>query len=164
MIITRCSDGDGSISSIPNIHARSVAPLFTSPLLPSLKILFLIVPLIYHLDPPSQPHSYPWKPFPLFHKPRHPPTRSRHHNRVYLLPHPLCNLVHVYERYATVVTVIVMLFLCVLGGTKEYHPNAQKPYEDVGRDLVVDVLSVRGIVFGSFLECVSEFERTRVSN
>ncbi|PSS29728.1 hypothetical protein PHLCEN_2v2876 [Hermanssonia centrifuga] len=60
------------------------------------------------------------------------------------------NLVHVYERYAWIVTFIVMLFLWGLGGHAGFDTSAQKPLEDTGRSLSADVLSFGGIIFGSF--------------
>ncbi|KAG2116200.1 permease for cytosine/purines, uracil, thiamine, allantoin-domain-containing protein [Suillus cothurnatus] len=60
------------------------------------------------------------------------------------------NMVHVYERYAWIVTSVIMLFLWGLGGKAGYDINAQKPLEDTGRALSADILSFGGIVFGSF--------------
>ncbi|KAG1840269.1 permease for cytosine/purines, uracil, thiamine, allantoin-domain-containing protein [Suillus subalutaceus] len=60
------------------------------------------------------------------------------------------NMVHVYERYAWMVTSVIMLFLWGLGGKAGYDINAQKPFEDTGRALSADILSFGGIVFGSF--------------
>ena len=60
------------------------------------------------------------------------------------------NLVHKYERYAWMVTSIVMLFLWGLGGKAGFDMDAQKPLEDTGKALSADVLSFGGIVFGSF--------------
>lgn len=60
------------------------------------------------------------------------------------------DLVHVYERYAWLVTTLIMLILFGLGGRAGYDLQAQKPLEDKGADLVGDVLSFGGIVFGSF--------------
>jgi len=60
------------------------------------------------------------------------------------------NLVHVYERYAWIVTTVIMLFLFGLGGHAGYNISAQKSLEDTGRNLAGDVLSFGGIVFGSF--------------
>lgn len=60
------------------------------------------------------------------------------------------NLVHVYERYAWMVIVIVMLFLWGLTGKAGIDINAQKPIEDTGRNLSADILSFGGIIFGSF--------------
>lgn len=60
------------------------------------------------------------------------------------------NMVHVYERYAWIVTSVIMLFLWGLGGKAGYDINAQKPFEDTGRALSADILSFGGIVFGSF--------------
>lgn len=62
------------------------------------------------------------------------------------------------------VTLVVILFLWGLGGAKGCTLDAQMPYEDVGNGLVVEVLDSGGIVFGSFFECVSEFELTRLLN
>ncbi|KAG2153559.1 permease for cytosine/purines, uracil, thiamine, allantoin-domain-containing protein [Suillus bovinus] len=60
------------------------------------------------------------------------------------------NMVHIYERYAWMVTSLIMLFLWGLGGKAGYDINAQKPFEDTGRALSADILSFGGIVFGSF--------------
>jgi len=60
------------------------------------------------------------------------------------------NLVHHYERYAWIVTFIIFIMLYGLGGKAGYHPSAQKPLEDTGRDLSAGVLSFGGIIFGSF--------------
>lgn len=60
------------------------------------------------------------------------------------------NMVHVYERYAWVITLTSMLFLCGLGGKAGYNINAQRPLEDIGRPLTADILSFGGIVFGLF--------------
>ncbi|KAG1725083.1 uncharacterized protein EDB91DRAFT_1350880 [Suillus paluster] len=50
------------------------------------------------------------------------------------------DMVHVYERYAWVVTSIIMLFIWGLGGKAGYEVNAQKPLEDTGRALSADIL------------------------
>ncbi|EIW87465.1 cytosine-purine permease [Coniophora puteana RWD-64-598 SS2] len=60
------------------------------------------------------------------------------------------NMVHVYERYAWMVTFIIMLFLWGLGGKAGFDLDAQKPLEDTGKALSADILSFGGIVFGSF--------------
>ena len=60
------------------------------------------------------------------------------------------DLVHKYERYAWMITTIVMLFLWGLAGHAGIDISAQKAYEDTGRNLSADVLSFGGIVFGSF--------------
>ncbi|OCH95748.1 cytosine-purine permease [Obba rivulosa] len=60
------------------------------------------------------------------------------------------HMVHYYERYAWIVTFIIMLFLWGLGGRAGFDINAQKPLEDTGRALSADILSFGGIVFGSF--------------
>lgn len=60
------------------------------------------------------------------------------------------NMVHVYERYAWIITLTCMLFLCGLGGKVGYDINAQKPLEDTGHALSADILSFGGIVFGLF--------------
>ncbi|KAG2035701.1 cytosine-purine permease [Suillus americanus] len=60
------------------------------------------------------------------------------------------NMIHVYERYAWIVTSVIMLFLWGLGGKAGYDINTQKPLEDTGRALSADILSFGGIVFGSF--------------
>jgi hypothetical protein len=59
-------------------------------------------------------------------------------------------MVHVYERYAWIITLTCMLFLCGLGGKAGYDINAQKPLEDTGHALSADILSFGGIVFGLF--------------
>ncbi|KZT39929.1 hypothetical protein SISSUDRAFT_1044887 [Sistotremastrum suecicum HHB10207 ss-3] len=59
------------------------------------------------------------------------------------------NLVHVYERYAWIVTFIIFIMLYALGGKAGYDISAQKPLEDTGKDYIADVLSFGGIVFGS---------------
>ncbi|KAG0701770.1 permease for cytosine/purines, uracil, thiamine, allantoin-domain-containing protein [Suillus ampliporus] len=60
------------------------------------------------------------------------------------------DMVHVYERYAWIVTLISMLVLWGLGGKAGYDINAQNPLEDTGRALSADILSFGGIIFGSF--------------
>ncbi|KAI0931476.1 hypothetical protein AcW1_001130 [Taiwanofungus camphoratus] len=60
------------------------------------------------------------------------------------------NMVHIYERYAWMVTFIVMLFLWGLGGKAGYDISMQKASEDTGRALSADILTFGGIVFGSF--------------
>ena len=60
------------------------------------------------------------------------------------------NLVHTYERYAWIVITIIMFMLWGLGGKAGFDIGAQKPLEDTGEDLIGDVLSFGGIVFGSF--------------
>jgi purine-cytosine permease-like protein len=60
------------------------------------------------------------------------------------------DMVHVYERYAWMATLISVLFLCVLGGKAGYDINAQKSLENTGRALSADILGFGGIVFGSF--------------
>ena len=60
------------------------------------------------------------------------------------------NLVHTYERYAWIVITIIMFMLWGLGGKAGFDISAQKPLEDTGEDLIGDVLSFGGIVFGSF--------------
>lgn len=61
------------------------------------------------------------------------------------------NMVHFYERYAWIITLISMLFLCGLGGKAGYNINAQKPLqEEMGHALTADILSFGGIVFGLF--------------
>ncbi|KAG1742654.1 permease for cytosine/purines, uracil, thiamine, allantoin-domain-containing protein [Suillus paluster] len=60
------------------------------------------------------------------------------------------DMVHVYERYAWIVTSVIMLFLWGLGGKAGYDINTQKLFEDTGRALSADILSFGGIVFGSF--------------
>jgi hypothetical protein len=59
-------------------------------------------------------------------------------------------MVHVYERYAWMATLISVLFLCALGGKAGYDINAQKSLEDTGRALSADILGFGGIVLGSF--------------
>ncbi|KAI0348156.1 cytosine-purine permease [Trametopsis cervina] len=60
------------------------------------------------------------------------------------------SLVHKYERYAWMLIFLIMLFLWGLGGRQGFDINAQKEFEDTGRDLSADILSFGGIVFGSF--------------
>lgn len=60
------------------------------------------------------------------------------------------NMVHVYERYAWIITLTSMFFLWGLGGKAGYDINAQKPLEDIGHALSADILSFGGIVFGLF--------------
>ncbi|KAG1779632.1 permease for cytosine/purines, uracil, thiamine, allantoin-domain-containing protein [Suillus placidus] len=60
------------------------------------------------------------------------------------------DMIHIYERYAWIVTSVIMLFLWGLGGKAGYDINTQKPLEDTGRALSADILSFGGIVFGSF--------------
>jgi hypothetical protein len=59
-------------------------------------------------------------------------------------------MVHIYERYAWIVSTLIMLFLWGLGGKAGYDINAQKQLEDSGRALSADILGFGGIVFGSF--------------
>jgi len=58
-------------------------------------------------------------------------------------------MVHTYERYAWIVTFIIMCCLWGLGGNAGFDMNAQKSSESTGRALVGDVLSFGAIVFGS---------------
>ncbi|KAF9225107.1 hypothetical protein BS17DRAFT_879253 [Gyrodon lividus] len=60
------------------------------------------------------------------------------------------DMVHVYERYAWIVTFFIMCCLWGLGAQAGFDMNAQKPLEDTGRALSADILSFGGIVFGSF--------------
>ncbi|KIK79423.1 hypothetical protein PAXRUDRAFT_834106 [Paxillus rubicundulus Ve08.2h10] len=60
------------------------------------------------------------------------------------------DMVHIYERYAWVVTFFIMCCLWGLGAHAGFDVNAQKPLEDTGRALSSDILSFGGIVFGSF--------------
>ncbi|KAH7886412.1 permease for cytosine/purines, uracil, thiamine, allantoin-domain-containing protein [Phlebopus sp. FC_14] len=60
------------------------------------------------------------------------------------------NMVHVYERYAWMVTFFIMCCLYGLGGQAGYDVSAQAELEDTGRALSADILSFGGIVFGSF--------------
>lgn len=60
------------------------------------------------------------------------------------------NMVHMYERYAWMVTLICMLFLCGLGAKVGYDVDVQKSLEDTGSALPADILGFGGIVFGSF--------------
>lgn len=68
--------------------------------------------------------------------------------------------IHVYERYAWILITVIMLFLWGLGGHAGFNISAQETLEDTGKDLVADVLSFGGIVFGSFnVGAVSTHER-----
>ena len=58
-------------------------------------------------------------------------------------------MVHVYERYAWMVTFFIMCCLYGLGSKAGYDIYAQKPLEDTGRALSADILSFGAIVFGS---------------
>ncbi|KAF8306326.1 purine-cytosine permease [Clavulina sp. PMI_390] len=58
-------------------------------------------------------------------------------------------VLHIYERYVWTVLLVVMLMLYGLGGKAGYDVNAQKAFEDTGRNYAGDVLSYGGIVFGS---------------
>lgn len=93
----------------------------------------LLSPPCYPLIPSSS--SFHSCTHPRSHKPRHLPPRTRIHSRIHLLPHHLCNLVHVYERYVTMVTIVVMLFLWNSGGTNRYDLGAHKSFKDTGKDL-----------------------------
>ncbi|KAH0825946.1 cytosine-purine permease [Lanmaoa asiatica] len=59
------------------------------------------------------------------------------------------NVVHVYERYAWMVTFVIMCCLYGLGSKAGYDVNAQKPLEDTGRALSADIFSFGAIIFGS---------------
>ena len=59
------------------------------------------------------------------------------------------DMVHVYERYAWIVTLFIMCCLYGLGGKAGYDVNAQKSLEDTGRALSADVLGYGGIIFGA---------------
>lgn len=58
---------------------------------------------------------------------------------------------HRYERYAWIITGIIMLFLWGLGGHAGFDINAQKSLEATGATLAGNVLSFGGIVFSSFV-------------
>ena len=58
-------------------------------------------------------------------------------------------MVHVYERYAWMVTLFIMCCLYGLGSKAGYDVNAQKPLEDTGRALSADILGFGAIIFGS---------------
>ncbi|KAL4064121.1 permease for cytosine/purines, uracil, thiamine, allantoin-domain-containing protein [Scleroderma yunnanense] len=60
------------------------------------------------------------------------------------------NMVHIYERYAWMVTFFIMCCLWGLGGKAGFDVNAQESMEKTGRALAGDVLSFGAIVFGSF--------------
>lgn len=59
-------------------------------------------------------------------------------------------MVHLYERYAWMVVTVIMFMLWGLGAKAGYDINAQKPLEDTGINLIADILSFGGIVYGSF--------------
>ena len=58
-------------------------------------------------------------------------------------------MVHVYERYAWIMTLFIMCCLYGLGGKAGYDVDAQKSLEDTGRALSADVLSYGAIIFGA---------------
>ena len=58
-------------------------------------------------------------------------------------------MVHVYQRYAWMVTFVIMCCLYGLGSKAGYDIYAQKPLEDTGRALNADILSFGAIIFGS---------------
>ncbi|KAI6135916.1 permease for cytosine/purines, uracil, thiamine, allantoin-domain-containing protein [Pisolithus sp. B1] len=60
------------------------------------------------------------------------------------------NMVHIYERYAWMVTFFIMCCLYGLGGKAGFDTSAQQSVEDTGRALSADILSFGSIVFGSF--------------
>lgn len=59
------------------------------------------------------------------------------------------NVVHIYERYAWIITFFIMCCLWGLAGEAGLNINAQKSSEDSGRALSADILSFGSIVFGS---------------
>lgn len=59
-------------------------------------------------------------------------------------------MVHLYERYAWIVTTIIMFILWGLGAKAGFDINAQKSQEDTDVNLTADILSFGGIVYGSF--------------
>ena len=59
------------------------------------------------------------------------------------------DMVHVYERYAWMVTFFIMCCLYGLGSKAGYDINAQTSLEDSGRALSADILSFGAIIFGS---------------
>ncbi|KAI9566325.1 cytosine-purine permease [Boletus coccyginus] len=59
------------------------------------------------------------------------------------------DMVHIYERYAWMVTFFIMCCLYGLGSKAGYDVNTQKPLEDTGRALSADILSFGAIIFGS---------------
>ncbi|KAF8555047.1 cytosine-purine permease [Imleria badia] len=59
------------------------------------------------------------------------------------------DMVHVYERYAWMVTFFIMCCLYGLGSKAGYDVNAQTSLEDTGRALSDDILSFGAIIFGS---------------
>ncbi|KAG8219210.1 cytosine-purine permease [Butyriboletus roseoflavus] len=59
------------------------------------------------------------------------------------------DMVHVYERYAWMVTLFIMCCLYGLGSKAGYDVNAQQQFEDTGRALSADILGFGAIIFGS---------------
>ena len=59
------------------------------------------------------------------------------------------DMVHVYQRYAWMVTFFIMCCLYGLGSKAGFDVYAQKPLEDTGRTLSADILSFGAIIFGA---------------
>ena len=59
------------------------------------------------------------------------------------------DMVHVYERYAWMVTFFVMCCLYGLGGKAGYDANTQKPLEGTGKALTADIFGFGAMIFGS---------------
>ena len=58
-------------------------------------------------------------------------------------------MVHVYERYAWMITLFIMCCLYGLGSKAGYDINTQKALENTGRELSANILSFGAIIFGS---------------
>ncbi|KAN0073667.1 Permease for cytosine/purines, uracil, thiamine, allantoin domain containing protein [Tylopilus felleus] len=59
------------------------------------------------------------------------------------------DMVHVYERYAWMITLFIMCCLYGLGSKAGYDINTQKALENTGRELSANILSFGAIIFGS---------------
>ena len=58
-------------------------------------------------------------------------------------------MVHVYERYAWMITLFIICCLYGLGSKARYDVNAQKALEGTGREPGADILSFGAIIFSA---------------